>query len=145
MADDPTWLKAQLLCLSQTHTASSTAQSLGGSWCPRATCLHCAGTPVEEVCSNKQKEYKHHPEDPNSRDCCSYHGVSFLLSFFQPFLNSTTGAPGFCPLVGYLHLALSAACWDSWRAAMLGSSLQAHHSTSNSLRPQGLPLSWIPM
>ena len=38
-----------------------------------------------------------------------------LLSFFQPFPNSTSGLPNFSPLIGckYLHLSQSAACWAS--------------------------------
>ena len=41
-----------------------------------------------------------------SWDCWSFYGVALLLSFYQPFPNSTTGVPGFCPLVGctYMHL-----------------------------------------
>jgi hypothetical protein len=39
--------------------------------------------------------------------------LRLLLSFFQLFPNSTTGASSFCSLVGckYQHLTLSAACW----------------------------------
>jgi hypothetical protein len=35
------------------------------------------------------------------------YGVILLLSFFQPFLNSTTGVPDFSLMVGckYLHLS----------------------------------------
>jgi hypothetical protein len=76
-----------------------------------------------------------------------YHGAALLLSFFQLFPDSTTGDPGFCPLVGckYLHLTLSAACWASWRTAVLATWLQVQRSVSNSVRPWGLPLSWIPI
>lgn len=47
--DAPAWLKAQLSPPSQTRKASSAAPSPGGSWYPRATCLHCAGPRTEEV------------------------------------------------------------------------------------------------
>ena len=59
------------------------------------------------------------------RDYWSSYEVALLLTFFQPFLNSTTGVPGYCPFVGckYLHLTLSATCWASWMAVMLGSCL----------------------
>jgi hypothetical protein len=41
-------------------------------------------------------------------DCWSSYRVTLLLSFFQPFPNSTTGVSCFCPLVGckYVHLTL---------------------------------------
>jgi hypothetical protein len=35
-----------------------------------------------------------------SWDCWSSYGVALLLSFFQPFPNSTTGVTGFCPWLG---------------------------------------------
>jgi hypothetical protein len=38
-----------------------------------------------------------------SWNCWSSYWVS-LLSFFQFFLNSTIGVPGFCPLVGFKYL-----------------------------------------
>ena len=46
--------------------------------------------------------------------------VDFLLSF-QLFHNSITGFNQLYPLVGYkyLHLTLSAACWDFWKAVMI--------------------------
>jgi hypothetical protein len=57
-----------------------------------------------------------------SWDCWFSYRVTLLVSFFQLFPNSTTGIPGFCPLVGckYLHLTLSAACWPFGGAVMLG-------------------------
>ena len=59
------------------------------------------------------------------RDCWSSYGgsayqtESLSLSLIQPEV------PQFRPLVGckYLHLTLSATCWASQRAAMLGSCL----------------------
>jgi hypothetical protein len=39
--------------------------------------------------------------------------------------------------------SLSSACWAFWRAVMLGSCLQAHHSLSNSARPWVFPLNWV--
>lgn len=76
---------------------------------------------------------------PVSWHCWASYGVTLLLSFFQPFPNSTTGVTNFSPLVGYNYLVLyqSAACWASRRTAMLGSCLWAH---SNSVRPWNLPL-----
>jgi hypothetical protein len=81
-------------------------------------------------------------------DCWSSYRVTFLLlSFFQPFPNSTTGVRSFCPLVGckYLPLTLSAAYWVFWSAVMVGPFLWALHSLSNHVRPWDLPLSWIPL
>jgi hypothetical protein len=56
-----------------------------------------------------------------SWDCWSSCWIP-LLSFFQPFPNSTIGVLGFYPLVRckYLLLSLSDAYWASQRAAMLG-------------------------
>jgi hypothetical protein len=71
---------------------------------------------------------------------------TLLLSFFQLFLNSTTGVSSFCPLVGckYLHLhSLSSAGWVFQRAVMICPFLGALLSLSNSFRPWGLPLNWI--
>jgi hypothetical protein len=67
----------------------------------------------------------------------SSYRVTLLLSFFQPFSNSTTGVSCFSPLVGckYLHLTFSAACWVFWSAVMLGPFLWVLHSFSNSVRP----------
>ena len=81
-----------------------------------------------------------------SWDCWSSPRVALLLSFFQIFPYSNTRVSSFCPLVGckYLHLILSAACWVFWRAIMMGPFLLAHHSLSSSVRPWGLPMSWIP-
>ena len=80
-------------------------------------------------------------------DCWSSYRATLLLSFFQLFPNSNTGVSSFCPLVGYkyLHLTLSAACWIFQRAVMIGPFLWAHHSLSTSVRPWGLPFSWIPI
>jgi hypothetical protein len=36
-----------------------------------------------------------------SWDCLSFCGVALLLSFFQPFLNSTTSVPNFSPIAEY--------------------------------------------
>jgi hypothetical protein len=54
-------------------------------------------------------------------DRWSSYRVSFLLSFFQLFPNSTTGFTSYCLLVGckYLHLTLSAAFWAFWKAVMI--------------------------
>jgi hypothetical protein len=59
-----------------------------------------------------------------SWECWSSYRVS-LLSFFHLIPNSTTGVPGFCPLVGckYLHLTPSGACWAFQRAVMIGPCL----------------------
>jgi hypothetical protein len=59
-----------------------------------------------------------------SWDCWSSYEVA-LLSFFQPFPNSTTGVPDFSSMVGskYRLLSQSAACWISQRTTMLGSCL----------------------
>jgi hypothetical protein len=79
-------------------------------------------------------------------DCWSSYRVT-LLSFFQPFPNSTTGVLCFCPLVGcnYLPLTLLAACWVFQSVIMIGPFVWALHSFSNSVRPWDLPLSWIPL
>ena len=63
------------------------------------------------------------------------------------FPNSTTEVSSFCQLVGckYLHLSLSADYWVIQRAVMIGPFLWAHHGLSNSVKPLGLCLSWIPL
>ena len=60
-----------------------------------------------------------------SWDFWSSYRTTLLHSFFQAFLNLTTGVTRFCPLVGckYLHLTFSVACWAFQRAVMLGSCL----------------------
>jgi hypothetical protein len=60
-----------------------------------------------------------------SWDCWSPYGITLLLSFFQPFPNSTTRVLDFSPLIGCknLHLSQSAASWASQRTATLGSYL----------------------
>jgi hypothetical protein len=73
--------------------------------------------------------------------------VTFLLSFFQLFSNSTTGVNIFCPLIGckYLTLTLSPACWVFQMAVMIGPFLWALHSFHNNVRLWDPPLSWIPL
>jgi hypothetical protein len=78
-------------------------------------------------------------------DCWSSYRVTLLLSFFQPFPNSTTGVSSFCPLVvsKYLHLTLSAAWWVLWSVVMIGPFLWALCSLN--VRSWDLPSSWIPL
>ena len=68
-------------------------------------------------------------------DCWSSYRVSLLLSFLQPFSNSTTGVSSFCPLVGwkYLHLTLPAACWVFGSVVMLGLFLWVLHNLSDQI------------
>lgn len=48
------------------------------------------------------------------------------------------------PVCEYLHLSQSAAGRDSQRTAIIGSCLQAQHSTSNSVRVWCALMGWIP-
>jgi hypothetical protein len=68
---------------------------------------------------------------------------SSASSSFPPQFNHR--GSGFCPLLEcyYLLWNLSAVCWASQRAAMLGSCLQAYHSISISVR--GHLLNWFPI
>jgi hypothetical protein len=55
-------------------------------------------------------------------DCLSSYRITFLLSFFSAFPNSTTGVKCFSQLVEckYLHLTLAAACCVFQSAVILG-------------------------
>ena len=61
--------------------------------------------------------------------------ASSILPLFQPQRSQLSQLVG-CK---YLHLSQSAACWVSWRTAMLGSCLGAHPSISDNDRPGASP------
>jgi hypothetical protein len=110
------------------------------SWRPEQAVLHCICVYWGFISAGVCWEIL---EVQVSWECWSSHWAALLLSFFQPFLNSTTGVPGFCPFVSASDsfsclLGLS----EGSHARLL---LQAYHSVSNSVRPQGLLLSWIPI
>jgi hypothetical protein len=58
-------------------------------------------------------------------DCWSYYGLPSSLASSSFFLIQSQGSLASVHWleVKYLHLTLSAACWASWRTAMLGSCL----------------------